>query len=353
MSQTIAIALSGGVDSLVAAYLLKEKGYRLFGIHFITGFEAAGVEQRVSLTPIAQQLGVEIEVVDCTDAFRRTVVDYFARSYQSGETPNPCMMCNPLIKFGAILTAAKQRGATRLATGHYARVSRDASGVHHLYKGVDGTKDQSYFLARLTQDQLGAACFPLGQWTKSDVRGCARTAGLTPVAKRESQDVCFVRGTGYREFLAQHYDIGTRPGPIVDTSGRVLGQHQGLHRYTVGQRRGINCPAPEPYYVIRLDETRNRLVVGAKAELKAPGCRLLEMNWIAPPPTQPFRADVRVRYRSAAAPATITPEDGRVATLRFDAPQTALTPGQGGVIYDGEEVLGSGWIKIGSKKQPR
>jgi tRNA-specific 2-thiouridylase len=353
MKPIIVIALSGGVDSLVAARLLKDQGHEVVGVHFFTGYEtgsaqpvpAAARESAETLAAdLAAQLGLPVEVLDCSAEFKRRVVDYFTCSYASGRTPNPCLICNPAIKFGVLLQYACDRGASRLATGHYARVQTDGSGGFRLLKGRDPLKEQSYFLARLTSDQLARACFPLGAMTKTDVIRLARTNGLVPIRGGESQDVCFVREGAYPGFLAAQRGFSSRPGAIVDTRGNVLGTHRGLHRFTLGQRRGINCPAPEPYYVVRIEHRQNRLVVGSRRDLLTDRCRVEAINWIGPPPHSRLRAHTRVRYRHHGTPATLTPLDATTAAVAFDTLQSAVTPGQGAVFYSGEEVLGGGWI---------
>ena len=351
-----AIALSGGVDSLTTAYLLKKAGHRLVGIHFLTGFEtvpplapdtpfgALQENARRRLAPISDRLAIPLEIVDARRPFQQIVIDYFKTAYQTGCTPNPCMVCNPAIKFGWLMAQARQLGADHLATGHYARVAPDTQGRHHLLCGVDARKDQSYFLARLTQEQLAAAVFPLGDRVKTDVQTRAADLGLHPVTQGESQDICFIHNQTYGEFLQTHLGLKPKEGPIATLGGQVIGRHQGLHRFTIGQRRGINCPGPEPYYVVRLEPNTNTLVVGAKRDLKRSGCLLAEMNWIQPKPEGPFSALIRIRYRHKAVPATITPLAKGRAKVQFDTPQAAITPGQGGVIYQGDEVWGGGWI---------
>jgi tRNA-uridine 2-sulfurtransferase len=345
MSRTIAVAVSGGVDSLVAAHLLKRTTPPVVLVHFRTGFETETAERtRARIQAVGDQLDLPLHVIDLSAEFRRCVVDYFTDAYLSGQTPNPCMVCNPRIKFGALLQRAEGFGAERLATGHYAGVRRDPAGRYRLFKGLDPGKDQSYFLARLTQEQLARACFPLAGLTKAAVREIAGRAGLAPVHAGESQDVCFVPDGAYAQFIAALTDRPPEPGPIETTAGAVVGRHAGLHGFTVGQRRGINCPAAEPYYVVRLDPERNRLVVGHKHEILAAHCRIEQINWIAPPPEAALRVAARVRYRTPETPATVVPIDAESAWLRFDAPQPAVTPGQAAVFYDGNEVLGGGFI---------
>ena len=344
MSGPIAIAVSGGVDSLVSAYLLKQKQSDVFGIHFLTGYEKPTESGIEGLKAMGRQLDLPVVVVDLKEQFKAMVVDYFTDAYRNGKTPNPCLVCNPAIKFGALLDEARQLGASRLATGHYARVEGGQGTRYRLRRGVDEIKDQSYFLSRLTQDQLMCACFPLGTLTKAKVKAMAAAKGLQPLTRKESQDVCFIRDTGYADFLIRTTGICPQPGDIVDTAGQRVGTHSGLHRYTVGQRRGINCPASAAYYVVRLDTRRNRLVVGFKDELAADSCRVGDINWIAGVPDGPIKADTRIRYRHRAVPTTVSPVGHDGAVVRFDHPQTAVTPGQGAVFYRGDEVIGGGWI---------
>ena len=351
MKPKTAVAISGGVDSLMTACLLKEQGHEVIGIHFITGYDSAAgfangsrTQHQHPVTDIGRQLKIPIEIVDIRNQFQKNVVDYFTRAYQRGETPNPCMRCNPTIKFGSILSLATERGAQRLATGHYAIIKKGAGGTWHLFKGLDRHKDQSYFLARLTADQLAGALFPLGRMHKSDVRKMAARRGLQPVTSGESQDVCFIKDSTYGDFLSSQKGFKPKPGTIEDLQGNVIGRHKGLHLFTIGQRRGINCPAAEPYYVVRLDVKRNCLVVGNKQDLLSSGCRVIDINWIGEAPDDPQELHIRVRYRSREVPATVIPDDQNAATVRFKEPQAAVTPGQGAVFYRGDEVLGGGWI---------
>jgi tRNA-uridine 2-sulfurtransferase len=355
MKPTIAVAVSGGLDSMMAAYILKEEGHPVFGIHFITGFEAAAVprhcpsdDSRHPVLDIGKQLGIPIHLIDIKPQFQQSVVDHFVRTYRAGQTPNPCMICNPAIKFGIVLSFARQLGAERLATGHYARIQEEPSGHFRLLKGIDSEKDQSYFLARLTQNQLARACFPLGKMRKAEIKLMAGQKGLHPITEGESQDVCFIRSKSYGEFLSSRPigDAGfePRPGPIENTAGKIIGQHGGLHLFTIGQRRGINCPAPRPYYVVRLDTRRNCLVVGSKRDLQSNECEVADVNWIGEHPISPMTLKTRVRYRSEEVPSTVYPQCNHRATVRFHSPQTAITPGQGAVFYRGDEILGGGWI---------
>ena len=351
MKSTIAVAMSGGIDSLMAAYLLKKQGYPVFGIHFLTGYESGWRQMPPNrqaagnrIGPVAEQIGIELRLIDIAKDFQAEVVDYFTHAYRNGRTPNPCLRCNPRIKFGTVLAHARSLGADCLATGHYARVRTDAAGMHHLHRGIDSTKDQSYFLGFMTQKQLAHARFPLGGLTKQAVRRLAEEKGLKPANERESQDICFIRRGSYGEFMAAQAGFHARPGIIEDIHGNRLGEHPGLHLFTVGQRRGINCPAAEPYYVVRLDGCANRLIVGGADSLKRAGCRVRDVNWITGTPEAPFSAQVRLRYRHQPVAATVAPLADGGAYIRFEDPQKAVTPGQGAVFYRGDEVLGGGWI---------
>jgi tRNA-uridine 2-sulfurtransferase len=351
MKQTTAVAVSGGVDSMMSAYLLKEQGQHVIGIHFITGFENPCIsgedpapDKTGSILQIGEQLGIPVEIVDVRDEFKAEIVDYFTRTYQGGQTPNPCMQCNPVIKFGTILDYALKLGAGKLATGHYARIHTDPTGGIRLLKGLDPKKDQSYFLARLTGSQLARACFPLGESRKEDIKKMAARKGLHPVTRGESQDVCFIKNAAYGEFLSRQMGLRFEPGYIENMAGKVIGTHQGLHLFTVGQRRGINCPAAQPYYVVRLDAVRNRLIVGSKEDLLTSECNITDINWIGKAPTSPVEVFTRVRYRSREVASTVVPQDEHTAIVSFKTPQAAVTPGQGAVFYNGEEILGGGWI---------
>ncbi len=363
MKSPVAVAVSGGIDSLMAAHLLRKQGLEVIGLHFVTGFESFNqtkhlpweklpasarteflkAEAEKKLYPVTRQLDIPLMVLDLQQEFERCVVNSFVSGYRSGKTPNPCLVCNPSIKFGVMLDNAKKIGASCLATGHYARLKKDSDGHCRLFKGVDKAKDQSYFLGFMNQEQLRHACFPLGGLTKAEVRRMAAENGLHGLAKKESQDVCFIKNSTYGEFLARYFTPA--PGPIEDTSGKVLGQHRGLHLFTIGQRRGINCCASEPYYVIRMDTHGNRLIVGTKQELYQGRCRVESINWIQKDFSRlPDTLYTRIRYRHEATASTISHRTKHCATLLFKKPQKAVTPGQGAVFYLDDEVLGAGWI---------
>jgi tRNA-uridine 2-sulfurtransferase len=358
----IAIALSGGIDSLMTAALLKNQDQQLIGLHFITGFESylqsrsgiisPGIDfidieklSRRRLIPMVDQLDIALHIVDLRTEFKSHVVEYFTHTYQTGKTPNPCLQCNPSIKFGILLEKAGQLGATHIATGHYARLKPGPGGRVRLLRGIDQYKDQSYFLARLSQSQLQSALMPLGDLTKDQTWKMARQMGLQPADQHESQDICFIKNGTYGDFLKQQPGFSAQPGPITDICGNELGRHNGLHLFTIGQRRGINCPAAEPYYVVRMDPESNRLVVGQKKDLPTHSFEAEGINWIAPGPQASIQVEVRVRYRHQPVPATLNPIDTDTAQIVFDTPHPAVTPGHGAVFYHADEVLGGGWIR--------
>ncbi|HSE97263.1 MAG TPA: tRNA 2-thiouridine(34) synthase MnmA [Blastocatellia bacterium] len=364
---TVAVAMSGGVDSSVAAALLKDSGEQ------VVGFTMQLWNQRRRLGPdgepqpsrccslddvydarrVAEEMGFPFYVLNLEEEFERAVVRPFVEDYLSGRTPIPCVSCNTKLKFARLVSVAKQVGAERVATGHYARVEyNEPSGRFILKKGKDLSKDQSYFLFEMTQKQLACASFPLGDMTKPQVRDIARRIGLNTAEKPESQEICFVPDGDYARFVEDytHSEMSNskpalRPGDITTTSGRVIGEHSGLHRYTVGQRRRIGIARPDPFYVVKIDVPRNRLVVGGKNELYGRGLIATGVNWISiPPPEEPIRAAVKIRYRAPEAAATITPVSSGSVRIVFDDPQPAITPGQATVFYDSDAVVGGGWI---------
>lgn len=347
MKHVTAVAVSGGIDSLVAASLVKEMGDDVIGIHFTTGFETGRMNPDYKVADIvsciSDQLDMPVHIMSIDNLFRQKVVDYFIQSYTAGTTPNPCLVCNPLIKFGVLLEAAKEKGASRFATGHYAKVEKDHLGMFHLRKGTDPKKDQSYFLAFLTQAQLSSTYFPLWSLTKDEVKHIAKKKGLVPFSLKESQDICFIRNTSYAKFL-ENQGISILPGPIIDKKGNILGRHNGLHLFTIGQRRGINCPAKAPYYVLRINVKDNSLTVGFKDELYRKECRVENINWICEKPSSSLPMLVRIRYSHNGAPALVTPGNDQSAVVQFDSEQPAVTPGQGAVFYKDDEVTGAGWI---------
>lgn len=356
MSERVVVAMSGGVDSSLAAALLVEQGYEVVGIMLRLWAEddTSGTAGNRCCTPDAQALAryvaylleIPFYILDVQTPFKTQVVDFFIREYSSGVTPNPCLQCNRYIRFGHLLRHALALDAGYLATGHYARV-RQVNGRYQLLRGVDERKDQSYVLHVLTQQELAHALFPVGGYTKAEVREMARARGL-PVADRpESQDLCFLADGDYRRFLARHAPEALRPGPIVDTVGRRLGQHQGLPLYTIGQRKGLGLSGPEPLYVVATDPATNTLIVGSRAELGRERFRVQRVNWISgEAPTAPLRCTVKIRYKANEVPATVTPLGGGCTEVVAAEPLYGVTPGQAAVFYDGEVVLGGGIIRL-------
>jgi tRNA-specific 2-thiouridylase len=340
---TVAVAMSGGVDSSVAAALLCEEGFDVAGMTMRLQPECDAPGNPVEdARRAARRLGIPHHVADLAQPFRQHVLDYFLSEYRRGRTPNPCVRCNQRIKFGALFEQARALGADLLATGHYVRVQERGDRMA-LCRAVFRGKDQSYVLAGLSQEQLRGALFPLGGQTKDRTRETARSLGLHVAEKSESQDICFVEGGDYRQFLAKHGEP-MPPGPIATTSGEILGTHTGLAHYTVGQRKGLGIAAPEPYYVVRLDPERNAVVVGRREETFARRLTARDVVWGAiPPQTEPFECAIQIRYRHRPAPCVVEPHaDGFEAV--FEEPQRAVTPGQWAVLYRDDCVLAAGAI---------
>ena len=345
--------MSGGVDSSVAAALSVEQGYDVIGLMMRLWAEPGGEDGNRCCTPdavdsarwVANVLGIPFYLFNVETPFQRHVVDYFVREYSAGRTPNPCLMCNRHIRFDVLLRRALALDARYLVTGHYVRL-RQRDGRYRLLKGVDSRKDQSYVLYMLNQDILRHVLFPLGDLTKEHVRRIARRYTL-PVADRpESQDLCFLADSDYRRFLRKVAPQAVRPGPIVNRDGHVLGQHQGLPFYTIGQRRGLGIPAPEALYVLEVDITRNALVVGTAAELGRTQLTASSVSYVSGQvPSQPLHVTAKIRYKAKEMPALLTSLTRDRATLRFDAPLRDITPGQGVVFYQGQELLGGGIIE--------
>jgi tRNA-specific 2-thiouridylase len=364
----IAVAMSGGVDSSAAAAILREQGHELVGFTMQLWDQRRGINTDENGDPlpsrccslddvydarrVAEELDFPFYVLNLERDFERDVVQPFVTSYLSGETPIPCVACNSRLKFASLDRLALSLGCEKVATGHYARVEFDpAANRYKLLRGRNQQKDQSYFLWELTQDQLSRAMFPLGEMSKPEAREAARSHGLAVAEKKESQEICFVPDGDYAGFIDRYLEVEGATdrlpgaGEIVDTTGRVIGQHGGIQRYTIGQRRGIGIADERPLYVISLDAEKNRVVVGSGEELLSSEFTAAGVNWIAfNDPLEPVRADVRVRYRHIAASATITPLENNRARVVFDEPQRAITPGQATVFYRGDQVVGGGWI---------
>ena len=354
----IVVGLSGGVDSSAAAAILHHQGYEVVGLTLwlMKGKGQCCSEGMVDAAKICEDLGVPHHIVDSREVFQASIVDYLVEGYSAGITPLPCSQCNKTVKFGPMLRYAREElGIEKIATGHYARITYDAAtGRYQLRRAIDPAKDQSYFLYDLTQDLLAGTEFPLGEITKTETRRIAAEFGLKTADKPESQDLCLVESNGsMRAFLDKY--IAPQKGDIVDKSGRVLGQHDGVHHYTIGQRKGLGIAAPEPLYVIELDAAGNRVIVGDRQLAVESECTVQKVNWVSVAQAMaPIRAQVQIRYRSHPVPATIIPVESSQAEekagstrvkLIFDEPQLSITPGQAAVWYDGDVLLGGGIIE--------
>ncbi|OQX17014.1 MAG: tRNA 2-thiouridine(34) synthase MnmA [Desulfobulbaceae bacterium A2] len=334
----VGVAMSGGVDSSLAAALLLEQGHAPQG-YFMELPLPRAEERWQRVRAVADQLGIPLRRVDLRQFFQTHVIKPFVAAWRQGRTPNPCVVCNAAVKFGALLEVASSDGMAALATGHYVRLARDGHGSFRVRQALDRGKDQSYFLCRLPAASLERLLFPLGALHKDDVR--ARAVALGLVTARESQDVCFLEGTSVPELLARH-GVVAPPGRIVTGDGRELGHHQGIHCYTVGQRRGLGQPDRSPWYVLRLDGGHNQVVVGKAEELFTRRLLLRELDWRGPPP--PWQGHVRLRSRQRECAARLLPRHDGGWPVECDEPQRAVTPGQYAVFYDGEQVIGSGEI---------
>ena len=355
MRQRILVAMSGGVDSSVAAMLLCRQGWDAVGVFMrsgTVGTDGGDASRQTGCCSashaddarrVAGQLEIPFHVLDFQAEFA-AMADRFCDAYAQGRTPNPCVECNSRLKFGRLWDYARQVQAELIATGHHARVGSDSTGPA-LWRGRDPEKDQSYVLFAVRREMLAHVLMPIGEHSKAEVRAMARRAGLETHAKRESQDICFVPDNDYRGYVRRRLGRSGRPGPIVDLTGRVLGQHDGIEGFTIGQRRGLAVALGRPQYVVRLDVAGNRVVVGDRADLRSDRLWASGVNWLVPAPDGPLRVHVQIRYRHDAAAATLVPEGTDAASVVFDEPQSAVTPGQAAVFYRGDRVLGGGWIE--------
>jgi len=350
----VVVAMSGGVDSSVAAALLKEQGYDVMGMMLRLWSEPGKEDSNRCCTPdsmamarrVSAKLDIPFYVLDAKNVFRETVVQYFLDGYAAGQTPNPCLLCNRQIRWTFLLEHALALGADYMATGHYVRKNTYDNGIHRLLRAVDASKDQSYVLHVLDQEKLSRTLFPVGKYPKAEIRRMAESLNL-PVHKRpDSQDLCFLAGEDYRIFIERNAAEVLVPGEIVTQEGKTLGQHSGLANFTIGQRKGLGLSSPVPLYVLAKESDSNKLIVGEEAELGTDKLIADEVNWISGlPPRELFKAEVKIRYTAKFAEALVTPiEGGKQAQVRFEAPQRDITPGQAAVFYNGDLLVGGGII---------
>lgn len=351
----VVVGLSGGVDSSTAAALLVQQSYDVVGITLKlwpqdclsrAGDQCCRSQSVTDARHVADHLGIPFYLIDETAEFQKEVIEYFAAEYRAGRTPNPCVLCNEKIKFATLLRCAHQLGAQYIATGHYARVGKCSNDDRYLLKrGRDLTKDQSYFLFSLRQDQLARALFPLGELSKGHTRAIARAKNLKTAEKEESMEICFVPDNDYPKFLQQANLAHRHQGQIVDLQGRVLGHHDGIEFYTIGQRRGLGVSSSSPLYVVELDAASNTVIVGDATALECQEFEVNRCNWIAfDPPPERIEVVAKIRYNHPGTPATVNPHQGGRATVSLHTPQRAITPGQACVFYQEELVVGGGWI---------
>jgi tRNA-specific 2-thiouridylase len=350
----VVIAMSGGVDSSVAAALLKQQGYEVIGMMLRLWSEPGKEESNRCCTPdsmaqarrVAAKLDIPFYVVDAKDVFRKTVVEYFLEGYAAGGTPNPCLVCNRSIRWEFLLNHALALGADFMATGHYVRRQEAKDGRIKLLRAVDPLKDQSYVLHVLTQEKLRHALFPIGDYPKTEIRKIAESFGLPTASRPDSQDLCFLAGDDYRNFLQRNAAEMLKPGEIVTRDGRVVGRHNGLPNYTIGQRKGLGLASPVPLYVLGKNAVDNTVIVGGADELGSSELIARDVNWLGGEvPSAPFRAEVKIRYSARPAWAWVTPLNDGQAQVQFEAPVRDVTAGQAAVFYVEDEVLGGGIIQ--------
>jgi tRNA-uridine 2-sulfurtransferase len=349
----VVVAMSGGVDSSVAAALLKEQGYEVIGMMLRLWSEPGKEDTNRCCTPdsmaqarrVAAKLDIPFYVVDAKDVFRETVVEYFLEGYARGETPNPCLICNRKIRWTFLLDHALALGADYMATGHYVRIRRAAGGKSELLRAVDRSKDQSYVLHVLNQEKLKHALFPVGDYPKPEIRQIAEKHGLPTASRKDSQDLCFLAGDDYRNFLQRNAAEMLKAGEIVRRDGKSVGQHTGLANYTIGQRKGLGIASAVPLYVLGKNAEDNTVIVGTQAELGSPELIARDVSWLSgETPREPFRAEVKIRYTAKEAEALVMPVGEDQVQVQFDAPQRDITAGQAAVFYQGDMMIGGGII---------
>jgi tRNA-specific 2-thiouridylase len=341
----IAAAMSGGIDSSVAAALLKQTGHDVIGVTMKLTNTPNSRKAIADARKVAKKLGIPHHVIDLQDTFKRTIISDFCQEYASGRTPNPCVQCNQHIKFGILWEKAKELGVDFLATGHYARIEKTSRGRYLLKKGKDKGKDQSYFLCQLTQEQLKRTLFPIGDLTKDKVRKIAREMELPVTTQPESQEICFVTDNDHGRFLKDNYRGKIKTGPIMDLKGNKLGEHQGIMFYTIGQRKGLGISAAKPLYVTAIEPEENTVIVGPKENTYSNELAADNLNWITDAvPKKSTKVKARIRYRHPEAEAIVRMIDENSVYVKFAKPQMAITPGQAVVFFDGDTVIGGGRI---------
>lgn len=347
IKKRVLVAMSGGVDSSVAAYLLIKAGYDVIGATISFWKDDGRCCSIEDTRKIAQKLSIPFYTFNFKEEFEREIINYFCDEYANGRTPNPCIICNEKIKFGVFLEKAKKLNASFIATGHYARVDYNFDVKRYqLKKGQDKEKDQSYFLFSLSQYQLSHTIFPLSSLTKKKVRKIAKELGLPIYKKDESQEICFISRSNYNEFLREKRPDSFNPGPILTTNGKVIGQHRGIPFFTIGQRKGLGGGRKNPVYVLKIDKKKNAIVVGEKEKTYARGMQVSKVNWVSiPEPTAPILCKVKIRSQHQEASATVYPLNNKKCKVIFSQPQWAITPGQAAVFYREDTVLGGGWIE--------
>lgn len=339
----VVVAMSGGVDSSIAAYLLLQKNYEVIGIS-LKLFDSQDIEDAEE---VSRKLDIPFHAFDCREYFERQVIEYFCSEYKKGKTPNPCIVCNRKIKFGFLLDKAKPLGADYIATGHYAKTGYDkVERRYFLKKGKDRKKDQSYFLFCLSQEQLKHSIFPLGDYTKEEVLKLSKGLGLKVHEKSSSQEICFVKDSDYNEFLvSQSEQVKNIPGQIINKKGEVLGEHKGIAFYTIGQRKGLG-PHKKPMYVTCIDRENNTIVIGEEKELYKDELVAGDLNWVGIKKLEKqLQVKAKIRYKHKESRAFVSPVGEDLVKVKFIEPQRAVTPGQAVVFYNGDKVLGGGWIK--------
>ena len=351
MKKRVLVAMSGGVDSATTAVLLKENGYEVIGVTMQLwdyGDAEGGccsADDVRDARKVADQIGIKHYVVNYMDKFREFIVSDFINKYMDGKTPSPCVLCNEHMKFEFLMKRALELGADYMATGHYARIGYDdAGGKYYLYKAVDINKDQSYFLFTLKQKELSKILFPLGTMTKEKVRELADKHNLKVAKKPDSQGVCFITGNTYKDFLKSQTESSNTNGEIVDTDGNIIGKHEGIFSYTVGQRRGLGIAKGKPLYVVELDTKNNRVIVGSEDEIYSNSLSVTNLSWVSNLEADELNVNAKIRYRHRENKAIVQLKHSDEAIVKFNEPQRAITPGQAIVFYDNDKVIGGGWI---------